>query len=178
PARLERIISKALKKDRAQRYQTAAEMHKDIKELWRDSTMGKASPVQEIIARVGLSASRHKLFASGMLALILIAASFGIWRVSHKRTTLSSKMPSIAVLPFRNLSNDSANEYFSDGLSEELLNVLAQNRNLRVAARSSAFQFKGKNVELKEIGEKLDVSTILEGSVRKSGNLGRISAEL
>src|SRR5262249_25245064 len=68
--------------------------------------------------------------------------------------------------------------YFSDGLSEELLNVLAQNRNLRVAARSSAFQFKGKNVELKEIGEKLDVSTILEGSVRKSGNLVRISAEL
>ncbi len=183
PARLERIISKALKKDREQRYQNASEMHADLKELWRDSTIGKASPVQELIARVWISASRHRIVASILLLLIFAAVAAGLWYrigsgASHAKTTAMSKIPSIAVLPFRNLSNDAANEYFSDGLSEELLNVLAQNRKLRVAARSSAFQFKGKNVELQEIGEKLDVSTILEGSVRKSGNLVRISAQL
>ena len=180
PARLERIIAKALKKDRDQRYQNASEMHADLKELWRETTAGRSSPVQEMIARVGISASRHKIAASILLLLLIAGLAAGIWYRSKSRSaaTANSKTPSIAVLPFRNLSNDPANEYFSDGLSEELLNVLAQNRNLRVAARSSAFQFKGKNLELKEIGKRLNVSTVLEGSVRKSGNLVRISAEL
>jgi eukaryotic-like serine/threonine-protein kinase len=179
PARLEWIIMKALKKDREQRYQGASEMHADLKELWRETTAGKSAPVQELMARVRISASRHRVVASILVSLLLAAVVVGIWHRRESRlSSANSKTPSIAVLPFRNLSNDVANEYFSDGLSEELLNVLAQNRNLRVAARSSAFQFKGKNVELKEIGKRLNVSTILEGSVRKSGKLVRISAEL
>ncbi len=86
--------------------------------------------------------------------------------------------PSIAVLAFANRSNDPNDEYFSDGLADELLGVLAKIRGLRVAARTSSFQFKGKNEDVALIGRKLHVSTVLEGSVRKSGNRVRISVQL
>lgn len=86
--------------------------------------------------------------------------------------------PSIAVLPMLNLSSDKEQEYFSDGLSEELLNLLAKVPGLRVAARTSAFAFKGKNEDVAAIGEKLHVATILEGSVRKAGGRIRITAQL
>lgn len=85
---------------------------------------------------------------------------------------------SIAVLPFANISTDEENEYFCDGLSEELLNALAKIDSLRVAARTSAFSFKGKEVKINEIADALNVSTVLEGSVRKSGDRIRISVQL
>jgi len=85
---------------------------------------------------------------------------------------------SVAVLPFVNMSSDPEQEYFSDGLSEELLNRLAQNDQLRVAARTSSFQFKGQNLDIGEIGRQLKVANILEGSVRKSGNRLRITSQL
>ena len=86
--------------------------------------------------------------------------------------------PSIAVLPFVNMSRDEENEYFADGLAEELLNVLAKIRGLRVAARSSAFSFKGKGATVADAGRALSVATVLEGSVRKAGNRMRISVQL
>jgi len=86
--------------------------------------------------------------------------------------------PSMAVLPFTNMSADADNEYFSDGLTEELLNVLAKNPELKVTGRTSSFAFKGKQEDLRGIGQKLGVATILEGSVRKSGNRVRITAQL
>lgn len=182
PARLELIISKALKKDPKQRYQNASEIRDDLKELLRETTTGRSSPVQEMIAQASLSVSRHKVIALLLFLFTLIAVAAGLWygasRARETETSVQSGIPAIAVLPFRNLSDDTENEYFSDGLSEELLNVLAQNRGLRVAARSSSFQFKGKNAELKEIGKQLKVSTILEGSVRKAGNQVRISTQL
>jgi TolB-like protein/Tfp pilus assembly protein PilF len=85
---------------------------------------------------------------------------------------------SIAVLPFVNMSSDEEQEYFADGISEELLNLLAQIPNLRVISRSSAFSFKGQSLEVPEIAARLKVAHILEGSVRKSGNRVRISAQL
>ncbi|MGB0347555.1 MAG: tetratricopeptide repeat protein, partial [Balneolaceae bacterium] len=85
---------------------------------------------------------------------------------------------SIAVMPFVNMSSDEENEYFSDGLSEELLNALAGINDMRVAGRTSSFKFKGLNEDLKVIGEELGVANILEGSVRKSGNRLRITAQL
>jgi TolB-like protein/Tfp pilus assembly protein PilF len=88
------------------------------------------------------------------------------------------KPKSIAVLPFVNMSNDPEQEYFSDGISEELLNALANIRDLRVAARTSSFAFKGQNQDISVIGEQLNVATILEGSVRKSGQRLRITAQL
>ena len=91
---------------------------------------------------------------------------------------LDTRAPSIAVLPFVNRSHDEEDEYFSDGLADELLNVLAKIRGLRVAARSSAFTFKGKTATVAEIGRALNVATVLEGSVRKAGNRMRISVQL
>lgn len=85
---------------------------------------------------------------------------------------------SIAVLPFVNMSNDPEQEYFSDGMAEEILNSLAHLQDLKVAGRTSSFQFKGKNIDLREVGEKLCVSTVLEGSVRKQINRLRVTAQL
>jgi TolB-like protein len=85
---------------------------------------------------------------------------------------------SIAVLPFVNMSGDPGNEYFSDGMSEELLNALAQVNDLKVAGRTSSFYYKGRNEDLRMIGKALGVANILEGSVRKQGNKVRITAQL
>ncbi|HSH00034.1 MAG TPA: protein kinase [candidate division Zixibacteria bacterium] len=86
--------------------------------------------------------------------------------------------PSLAVLPLANMSADPENEFFADGLTEELLNVLAKNPELKVTGRTSSFAFKGKQEDLREIGRKLGVRTLLEGSVRKAGNRVRITAQL
>ena len=86
--------------------------------------------------------------------------------------------PSIAVLPFVNMSRDEENEYFADGLAEELLNALSKIRGLRVVSRTSAFSFKGTKVDIATAAQKLNVATILEGSVRKAGNRVRIGAQL
>ena len=85
---------------------------------------------------------------------------------------------SIAVLPFVNMSSDTEQEYFSDGISEEILNALAKVKGLQVTGRTSSFAFKGQNQDLRQIGEVLGVENILEGSVRKSGNTVRITAQL
>ena len=85
---------------------------------------------------------------------------------------------SVAVLPFVNMSGDAKNDYFSDGITEEILNALAQVPNLKVAARTSAFAFKGKEEDLRKVGQVLDVATVLEGSVQKSGDEVRITAQL
>ncbi len=90
----------------------------------------------------------------------------------------STRIQSVAVLPFVNMSSDPEQEYFSDGISEEILNVLTRIPNLKVAARTSSFQFKGKNLDIADIGKQLQVNHLLEGSVRKSGNTLRITAQL
>jgi adenylate cyclase len=95
-----------------------------------------------------------------------------------KNTGSSDVLDSIAVLPFANMSSDPEQEYFSDGISEEIINVLAKLPNLKVAGRTSAFSFKGKHEDLRIIGEKLGVKTVLEGSVRKAGTRMRITAQL
>ena len=97
------------------------------------------------------------------------------------QTTGASAAPqeqSLAVLPFANMSADPENEYFSDGITEEIINALVQLPDLRVAARTSVFAFKGKNEDMRVVAEKLNVRTVLEGSVRKSGDRLRITAQL
>jgi TolB-like protein len=97
---------------------------------------------------------------------------------SNTTTDATTIEKSIAVLPFANLSSDPEQEYFSDGLSEELLNKLARVESLQVAARTSSFYFKGRNEDMRSIAEQLGVNYILEGSVRKAGNELRITAQL
>jgi serine/threonine protein kinase/Tfp pilus assembly protein PilF len=94
------------------------------------------------------------------------------------KSTISKKQPSIAVLPFANLSADKEQEYFCDGMAENLINALTHVEDLRVVARTSAFSFRGREIDVREIGRKLKVETLLEGSVRKAGSRLRISAQL
>ncbi len=123
------------------------------------------------------------------LALVLVgigllaAAPGSIWylyvRQAHESTgSRAERLPSIAVLPFVNLSSDKEQEYFSDGIAEEILNALAQVEGLRVIGRTSSFAMKGKSEDLRAIGEKLNAANLLEGSVRKSGPRVRITAQL
>ncbi|MEE9500434.1 MAG: protein kinase, partial [Candidatus Aminicenantaceae bacterium] len=102
-------------------------------------------------------------------------------RLEESRTEgsrISEWKTSIAVLPFKNMSADPEQEFFCDGLAEELINAFTQIRDLRVVARTSAFSFKGKDDDIRDIGRKLNVETVLEGSVRKAGNRLRITAQL
>jgi TolB-like protein/Flp pilus assembly protein TadD len=123
-----------------------------------------------------------------LVAVLLLAGGAAAWRVGQyspsDATTggSSARAPaeqgSIAVLPFVDMSSAQDQEYFSDGITEELLNVLAQVEGLRVAARTSSFQFKGQNLDVREIGDRLGVRAVLEGSVRKAGDQVRITAQL
>ena len=95
-----------------------------------------------------------------------------------ERVSTDQDAPSIAVLPFTNMTGDHENEYFADGLAEELLNVLTKIAGLRVVSRTSAFSFRGKNVDIPTVARQLNVATVLQGSVRKAGKHVRVTAQL
>ena len=122
---------------------------------------------------------KHEVPASASSAASTAGASAGAAATSAASAPTFAPPPhSIAVLPFVNMSGDPKQDYFSDGLSEELLNSLASVRDLRVAARTSSFFFKGKEVDLSDVARKLNVGAVLEGSVRKDGDQVRITAQL
>lgn len=117
--------------------------------------------------------------APAFLVLLLTAlTTYFVLHRTHEKVSAATMTASIAVLPFTDMSAAGDQAYFSDGLSEELINDLARVPGLKVAARSSAFQFKGKNEDVREIGRKLGVANVLEGSVRKEGDHIRVTAEL
>jgi TolB-like protein/Tfp pilus assembly protein PilF len=113
---------------------------------------------------------------AALAAALVFFAGTHQWSSEIGHAEIADK--SIAVLPFVNMSDDTGNEYFSEGLSEELLNLLVKIPELRVAARTSSFSYKGKDVNVTQIGEELNVTHVLEGSVRKAGNHVRITAQL
>jgi hypothetical protein len=115
--------------------------------------------------------------AAAIVLLLLAGIGSYLWRQHHARKLTAAIDASIAVLPFADLSQGKDQEYFSDGLADELTNDLQKIRGLKVIARSSAFQFKGKNEDLRTVGRKLGVANILEGSVRREGNRVRITAQ-
>jgi TolB-like protein/Flp pilus assembly protein TadD len=124
--------------------------------------------------------------ALAAIGLLILSTALLLWRARQSRSAVATfplptslvDQKSVAVLPFANLSDDKGNEYFSDGISEELLNVLSKVPGLKVSARTSAFYFKGKQVPLAEIAKQLGVAFVVEGSVRKSGDHLRITAQL
>ena len=127
--------------------------------------------------------TRSKLAWLGIGALLIVAALayVAIDRVLISRSQAAPFSPnpnSIAVLPFSNMSGDKSQEYFSDGLTEELLNALTEISGLQVAARTSAFSFKGTNTNIGTIARKLNVAALLEGSIRRSGNTVRVTTQL
>lgn len=134
--------------------------------------------------------SSHWKVLSAVVALVALVGGWRAWRTAHLNygsgspgtapVATVSKMPekSIAVLPFVDMSEKKDQEYFSDGLSEELIDHLAHSADLKVIARTSSFQFKGKNEDVRIIAEKLGVANLLEGSVRTAGHEIRITAQL
>ena len=131
------------------------------------------------------SASRRLgVRAATIAALLGVVAALGWWlttRAPHTASPSPAEPPSkksVAVLPFVNMSSDKENEYFSDGITEDLITALSKVSGLHVAARTSSFAFKGKNEDVRTIGTQLNVGAVLEGSVAKAGNQVRITAQL
>ncbi len=174
PAELQQIVSKTLRKDRAQRYRSANDLLKALKELRRKLEL----KLQRAAAPLWLRWARSSVALVLMLLAAALALTFPFFR--HRDLTTSSPPPekSIAVLPFLDLSENKDQEYFCDGMSEELINALARVDGLRVASRTSSFSFKGKSTAASEIGKKLNVENIIEGSLRREGNRVRVSAKL
>src|SRR5678815_1761572 len=121
-------------------------------------------------ARYSTTAQFGQALASGSLVTPTNTAAIPVAPVSAAK--------SVAVLPFANQSADPENEYLTDGIADEIISALTKIQSLRVASRTSAFAFKGKNEDIGEIGHKLKVSTVLEGSVRRQGNKLRVTAQL
>jgi TolB-like protein/predicted Ser/Thr protein kinase len=181
PDELSRIIAKAMEKDKALRYQSASDVRADLQRLRRDSTQGHATaasgraPAWRPPRRLRL---RWALAAAGVAMALVAAFWVGGKRRDGMLPATAGPAASIAVLPFVDLSPAKDQEFFADGLSEELLNALARIPELRVTGRTSSFRFKGTQEDLRAIGTKLNVATLLEGSVRRAGNQVRITAQL
>jgi len=197
-ADLERIIGQCLEKDVRDRYQHADQIVADLGRLRRAGDAATKSLASDEASGVASSGSRRSLrwgawagIAAGVLLLAGVVVVWLAWNgrridsgagagkpASEPMKARETTVASIAVLPFVNMSGDKDNEYFSDGMAEELLNALAKNPALHVAARTSSFSFKGKEVDVAEIGRRLNVASIVEGSVRKQGDQVRITVQL
>lgn len=199
---LDAIVSKALAKEPPARYPTAIAFAEDVERyLWNRPVHARTVTLRYRARKFLL---RNRVLAGAVaiaLAGVLLALGGITWRGDHGdraappastndirrqgAVVLPPVVPaftppahSVAVLPFTNLSGDPAQEYFSDGISEELINALVHINELQVTARTSSFSFKGQNVDIGTIARKLNVSAILEGSIRRSGTTVRITAQL
>jgi len=154
---------------------------------WRYDLVGgrvRRTAVNSADASQSIHRADYVVLGSLVIVVALITTGLSV-EILKTRVTESPSLAitdihpdSIAVLPFVNMSDDPDNEYFSDGISEEILNLLAKIPQLQVTSRSSAFSFKGQNVDVPTIAAKLNVAHVLEGSVRKSGDQVRITAQL
>jgi eukaryotic-like serine/threonine-protein kinase len=170
PAELQRIINKALEKDRALRYQSAAEMLADLKRLRRDSSSARVE-----IAAAQPKKSKTLVWAiAGIVALALVAGGAFLWRSRNN----SDQITSVAVMPFVNASNNPDSEYLSDGITESLINNLSQLPNLTVMARSSVFRYKGRDVDPQTVAKDLKVQALVTGRIVQHGDQLIISSEL
>jgi len=161
PAALERIITKALKKKREERFQRASEIRAELRRV-----------------RGEIGARWRGRVALATLGLALILAGIG-WRLGWLRPGLRpGEVQSIAVLPLANLSGDPAQEYFADGMTEELITQLAKIGALKVISRTSVMHYKGTTETLPQIGRELNADAVVEGSVQRSGDRVRITAQL
>lgn len=137
----------------------------------------ESATAQELAAIAALPRARRWPAAAAALAGLALLAG-GAWWTLRPAGPRTAVYDSIAVLPFANLSGDPSDDYFGEGLAEEVLNALAGIQGLKVAARTSSFAFKGARVDIRAIGDTLDVATVLEGSVRRSEGRIRITAQL
>jgi serine/threonine protein kinase/Tfp pilus assembly protein PilF len=187
PAELDRIVSKALEKDRDLRYQVASEMRADLKRLKRELDSGKnlsgvssvfvpaasASGIAVAEPAAAKSRSHWKLWAALAIVIPLLAATATFFWMR----TAKSSIDSVAVLPFANdMGSDS--EYLADGITEDVINNLAQLPNMRVIARSTVFRYKGQNVDPQQVGQTLKVQAVLTGRISHHDNQVMVETDL
>jgi TolB-like protein/Tfp pilus assembly protein PilF len=176
---LDRIIGQALEKDRSLRYQSAAEIRSDLQRLQRERSNRGIVSWSTASSRPQALARRPLLVVAAILVVaIIIGGSAGKLRRLVAGAATAQPIQALAVLPLQNVSGDSAQDYFADGLTEELINSFAQINSLRVISRTSVMRFKGSTQSLPEIAKALSVDAVLEGTVRRDGDRVRISAQL
>jgi serine/threonine-protein kinase len=203
PQELERIIRKCLEKDLRLRYQSAADLRADLLRLKRDTESPRAAAVAPVSPPATVGAGRMPaqgcprgaplqkrwMVAIAGAAIVVVAAVLLGLNVAGLRDRLAAivgarhgvplpKIESLAVLPLDNLSHDPAQDYFADGMTEELISDLGQIEALRVISRTSVMQYKGAKKPLPQIARELNVDAVIEGSVLRAGNRVRISAQL
>jgi TolB-like protein/Flp pilus assembly protein TadD len=183
PEDLSRVILSCMEKNREKRYQGAEELISELTNIEKgipttERVIPKRKPItsREITVTFGLK----KLFIPVLVVTALVIAAVIVWQFLLKKEPISvlPSKPSIVVLPFEDLSPQKDQGYFCDGLADELINRLTKIESLKVPARTSAFSFKGKELDIQEIGKQLNVEMVLEGSLRKAGNKLRITVQL
>jgi serine/threonine protein kinase/Tfp pilus assembly protein PilF len=189
PPGLSTVVVRALAKDREERYASVSEFLDDIRNYQTvperpPSGSGKRVPSGTVVLSKSPASSRidRTMVAAIIIAGVglVVAATFFTRRLQRPAVAPPDEgaFSSIVVLPFVDMSPEKDQEYFCDGLAEEIINALSQISSLRVVARTSAFSFKGAKVDVRDIGAKLNVDAVLEGSVRRAGNRLRITAQL
>jgi serine/threonine-protein kinase len=183
PDDLNRVILKCMTKDKVKRYQSAKEVRSEftrIEEglLTTDRVAPKKKPVtsKEITVTFGLKNLLIPVLV--VIALVVVAVIILQVLIQEESLSLPPGRPSVAVLPFDDLSPQKDQEYLCDGLAETLINAFSKIKNLRVIARNSSFLFRGRERDVQEIGERLNIKTIIKGSLQKAGNRVRITAQL
>lgn len=179
PGELERIIRKALDKDREVRYQSAAELRADLKRFKRELDSGKSTTVPvspDVRSTEKVKASKNRSAVVGLAAIAVLFAAAAIF--FYLRLNTRSEIRSLAVLPFANSSSDHSSEYLSDGVTESIINSLSQVPKLNVMASGTVFTYKGKQVDPRDVGNKLHVDAVVTGSINQSGDTLIIRADL
>jgi len=174
PQQVQQIVQKMLVKNRDERYQDIADVLNDLKNPDEVKT-GEDQSQKTTKGGIKSKSSLWKITLAVVSLIIVLALTYFVLMPGYDSSDIDK---SIAVLPFTDMSKDKDQEYFGDGISEEIINALTRVPGLKVSSRTSAFQFRDQNNDIQSIGEKLGVATVLEGSIRKSGNKLRVTAQL
>ena len=173
PVELERIVNRALEKDKSLRYQHAADIRAELQRLKRDTESSKTVAVPALPDK---TPTRRKFWI--VLAACIAVAGLAVGSTWYLRSGRAMRIDSIAVLPFTNVGGDANTDYLSDGITESLIGSLAHVPALKVKSRNSVFRYKGKDVDMQKVGNDLGVSALVSGRVVPRGDNIEVSAEL